>query len=167
MQANDKSKKKMKPLHEQAPKLRLFHLRESLIKIHLDLFKINAKVHGSLDFPRSGLTELEKMCLVLEDRRFFDHHGIDVWSAARETLRALTFRRHGGASTIDMQFVRTCTGYRELTLGRKVYEMLLAVLIQFRYSKIAILRSYLNCAYFGAQPRGASSAAQIEVAPQI
>jgi len=78
----------------------------------------------------------------------------------REMLRFLTFRKYGGASTIDMQFVRTVTGYRERTLRRKLYEMLLTLLIQFRYSKIVILRSYLSHAYFGSHVIGIRAAAK-------
>ena len=59
-----------------------------------------------------------------------------------------------------MQFVRTSTGYKERTLGRKFYETFLAVIIQFRYSKIVILRSYLACAYFGSHLRGVKAAAK-------
>jgi membrane peptidoglycan carboxypeptidase len=150
----------MKALYEQKPKLRLFHPRETLTKIHLDLFAVHSQVRTFLAYYPPGLTNLEKLTLVLEDRRFLSHHGIDFKSVVRETLRALTLRRHGGASTIDMQFVRTATGYREWTLFRKLYEMFLAVLIQFRYSKIVILRSYLHVAYFGWKLRGANAAAQ-------
>jgi membrane carboxypeptidase/penicillin-binding protein len=49
-----------------------------------------------------------------------------------------------------MQFVRTATGFREKTIKRKAYEILLALLIQFRYNKIEIFRSYLDCAFFGS-----------------
>ena len=67
--------------------------------------------------------------------------------------------KHGGASTIDMQFVRTATGFREKTIRRKLYEIFLAVLIQYRYSKRTILRSYLRCAFFGSHLIGANRAA--------
>jgi membrane peptidoglycan carboxypeptidase len=93
---------------------------------------------------------------VLEDRRFLDHRGVDLRSGLREIIRAMTFRRHGGASTIDMQFVRTATGFRHKTFRRKIYEILLAVIIQFRYNKITILRSYLACAFFGSHLIGAN-----------
>jgi membrane peptidoglycan carboxypeptidase len=59
-----------------------------------------------------------------------------------------------------MQFVRTATGYKEWTIQRKLYEILLATIIQFRYSKIVILRSYLNCAYFGWKLSGVNAAAK-------
>lgn len=122
----------MKPLYEGKPKLKIWRPREILIKIHLDLFAIDSKIQSILAYYPPALTNLEKLTLVLEDRRFLFHYGIDLKSVLRETIRAVTFRSHGGASTIDMQFVRTCTGYKERTLTRKLYEMLLAVIIQFR-----------------------------------
>ena len=108
----------------------------------------------------AALTALELMTIALEDRRFFHHPGVDARSVLRETLRVLTGRKHGGASTIDMQFVRTVTGFRAPTVKRKVYEAFLALVIQFRHKKLEILRSYLACAYFGSGLIGANAAAQ-------
>ena len=68
-------------------------------------------------------------------------YGRWIEGVLREALKALTFRRHGGASTIDMQFVRTKTGFKQRTLQRKSYEMLLAFLLQFRMEKHAILET--------------------------
>ena len=59
-----------------------------------------------------------------------------------------------------MQLVRTITGYRQKTLRRKMYECLLAVIIQRRYSKIRILRAYLGCAFFGSHLIGSDKAAR-------
>lgn len=123
----------MKLLYEQEPKLKFMRPREALTKIHTDLFKVHSNVKPALAYYPAALTNLEKLVLVLEDRRFMFHHGFDVKSLVRELLRAITFRRHGGASTIDMQFVRTSTGYKERTIARKLYEILLAFIIQFRY----------------------------------
>src|SRR6267143_4606762 len=53
-----------------------------------------------------------------------------------------------------MQFVRTATGYYDRSIRRKVYEMLLAWLIQYKYSKIEILRYYLKIAFFGSHLYG-------------
>lgn len=129
------------------------------MRIHRDLFKIDRCI-DQWALHSGALTTFEKMVLVSEDRRFFRHNGIDYISVVREVLKAVTLRKHGGASTIDMQFVRTATGYYERTLRRKIYEMLLAALIQFRLSKIEILRSYLNHAYFGSQLYGAEKASR-------
>ena len=102
------------------------------------------------------LASIEKAVILLEDRRYFHHSGIDLKSVLREILKKITFRKHGGASTIEMQFVRTCTGYMELTLRRKIYEMFLAWALLHRATKLEILRSYLRIAYFGTGIRGIS-----------
>ena len=82
---------------------------------------IVARVHDDLDAiedrrnwinPTEPLMLVEKMILILEDRRFFGHNGVDVKACIRAFLRMLTIQPHGGASTIDMQFVRTATGFR-------------------------------------------------------
>jgi membrane peptidoglycan carboxypeptidase len=108
----------------------------------------------------SALTPLERLVIVLEDRRYFRHPGVDVISVIREISRALTFQKFGGASTIEMQFVRTVTGFRRHTMSRKLYEALLAVIVQCRYRKLAILRSYMACAFFGSGLIGADAAAR-------
>jgi len=150
----------MPRLQDQEPRLRIPTLRSLLFRIHKDLFTIERFVQRYAAYFPTSLTPLEKLTLVLEDRRFFGHSGVDLRSTLREISRALTFRRHGGASTIDMQFVRTATGYRKNTFTRKVYELLLAIIIQFRYNKIVILRSYLACAFFGSRLIGANSASR-------
>jgi membrane peptidoglycan carboxypeptidase len=146
--------------YKQPPKLRPIGLRPALLRIHSDLFLIHRRIESWRAYFPNQLTNLEKMVLVLEDRRFVSHSGIDWKSVFRETLRAATLRRHGGASTIDMQFVRTATGYRERTVKRKLYEFLLTYLMQYRYSKIVILRSYLSCAFFGSHLIGAERASK-------
>ena len=107
-----------------------------------------------------ALRALELMTIVLEDRRFFKHFGVDLRSVLREVSKALTLRRHGGFSTIDMQFVRTITGFRQHTIRRKVYEIVLALALQSHCDKRTILRSYLACAYFGSGLIGAEAAAR-------
>ena len=158
----DAKKPLSKNLWELKPKLRIRSntLRNRLLALHADLFDIDAKVGKFSAYYPAHITSLEKMVIVLEDRRFFKHFGVDLRSVVRELLRLLTGRKHGGASTIDMQFVRTVTGYKALTLKRKLYECLLATIVQRRYTKIQILRSYLNCAFFGSHILGADKAAQ-------
>jgi membrane peptidoglycan carboxypeptidase len=137
--------------------LNLPSFRGLLIAIHRDLFVIDR--YALVYVTNEPISIAEKMVLILEDRRYFNHPGIDVIACGRELLRAVTRRRHGGASTI-MQFVRTATGYKERTLRRKLYEMVLAMIIQFRYSKPEILRSYLACAFFGSGIFGIDRASQ-------
>jgi membrane peptidoglycan carboxypeptidase len=150
----------MGSLSSQEPKRKVPGVRPAVIKVHKDLFTIERFVRRYAAYYPVSLTALEKLTLVLEDRRFFEHRGMDIKSAIREIFRAITFRRHGGASTIDMQFVRTATGYRQKTISRKLYEIFLVFIIQFRYSKVVILRSYLACAFFGSHLFGANRASQ-------
>lgn len=106
------------------------------------------------------LTPFETSVLLLEDRRFFWHFGVDIISVIRELLRMIRGRRFGGASTIEMQFVRTITDRKERTVTRKIREMLLAIYVQSKYSKWNILRCYLDIAYFGTRLVGARQAAR-------
>lgn len=129
-------------------------------KLRSDLSRIHQSVQPLSHSPTVELTALELMTIALEDRRFFYHPGVDVPSIVRETIKAFTGRKHGGASTIDMQFVRTVTGFRAPTIKRKIYEAFLALVIQLRYKKLEILRSYLACAFFGSHLIGANVAAQ-------
>jgi membrane peptidoglycan carboxypeptidase len=141
------------------PRRSLPSLRRWLLKVHRDLLAI----HGAIDlyaaYRGDTLSLFERMVLVLEDRRFFRHGGFDAIAIVREAAKALVFRGHGGASTIDMQFVRTVTDYRAATVRRKVYEILLSSVIQFRYSKTTLLRSYLDIAFFGSHLVGSERAA--------
>ena len=129
-------------------------------RLRADLRRIDQNVRAAPQASAVTLTAVELMTIALEDRRFFHHAGVDARSVLREALRMLTGRKHGGASTIDMQFVRTVTGFRAPTAKRKVYEAFLALAIQFRHKKLEILRSYLACAYFGSGLIGANAAAQ-------
>jgi membrane peptidoglycan carboxypeptidase len=129
------------------------------VRLQADLSRIHQLACAEADEGAGELSALELMTIVLEDRRFFNHAGVDLRSVAREVIKTLALRKHGGASTIDMQFVRTATGYRANSMGRKVYEAFLAMLIQRRYRKRQILRSYIDCAYFGSGLIGANAAA--------
>jgi penicillin-binding protein 1A len=104
---------------------------------------------------------LVKAIIATEDRRFFDHGGVDF----RGTLRALyqNLRRGRvveGGSTITQQLARNLFLTTEQTYVRKAKEALLAVWIEGRYSKEQILSLYLNRIYFGAGAYGVDSAAR-------
>jgi membrane carboxypeptidase/penicillin-binding protein len=132
-------------------------IRYLLIKLNRDLDKIS--IHCP-SYHSESIAEqpIHRMVLLLEDKRFFKHRGVDVWSLAREFFRMVTFQRYGGASTIDMQLVRTITGYKERTIRRKLYEMILARLIQYHATKWQILEAYLHEAYFGTGLTGVIAA---------
>jgi len=135
-------------------------LRSSLLRMYrviFDIDEITWRSHSALP-----LTNLERMVIVLEDRRFFWHKGIDARSIVRELFKALTLRRFGGASTIDVQLFRTVSDRYERTARRKLREFVGAYALQKKFSKIQLLRAYLNVAYFGTGLRGADAASQDE-----
>ncbi|SNY96861.1 biosynthetic peptidoglycan transglycosylase [Halomonas sp. hl-4] len=97
----------------------------------------------------NDITEFEKAVLIIEDKRYFKHSGIDLYCAPRIIKQLIMKKRLGGISTIEQQYVRTVINKRERTIKRKSHEMTLSWLITKRLRKETILRSYLSSAYFG------------------
>ena len=96
-----------------------------------------------------------------EDRRFFEHFGIDVIG----TLRALTVNAKAdsvvqGGSSITQQLAKNLFLSNKRTLERKIKEAYLAVWLEFRLPKRDILRLYLDRAYLGGVAFGVQAAAQ-------
>ncbi|HEX6216348.1 MAG TPA: PBP1A family penicillin-binding protein [Vicinamibacterales bacterium] len=88
--------------------------------------------------------------IATEDRRFYEHHGVDgrrIASAMVANLRR--GRIVQGGSTITQQFVRGAFLSRTRTYGRKVREAWLAYRLESKFSKRAILQAYLNHVYLG------------------
>lgn len=104
--------------------------------------------------------ELAAFVIALEDKRFLDHPGVDAVALCRAALRALQGKANGGASTIDMQLVRTITNRRERSIGRKLREIAVAVLIRRKYGHAVVLNTYLRIAYAGYRLTGLSEAAK-------
>ena len=99
--------------------------------------------------------------VAIEDRRFYEHFGIDVIglaSVALESVQAGEVTR--GASTITQQVAKNLFLTPDQTLGRKVQEALLAVWLEQTYTKDEILELYLNRVYFGHEKYGIEAAAQ-------
>lgn len=96
-----------------------------------------------------------------EDRRFFQHVGVDPLGIVRASLRNLASGgiREGG-STITQQVVKNAFEARDRTLARKVEEALLAWRLERRLGKHAILELYLNLVYLGSGNYGVEAAAQ-------
>ncbi len=128
-----------------------------LVKINYDLYKIEDKF-SDYWYVSYDYTDLHFHVIAIEDRRFFFHYGVDIRSIIRNLIRMVTFRDHGGASTIEMQLVRTITNNKEKKFLRKINEAILAIAISRRYSKLDILNCYLNYAYFGAYMNGVNEA---------
>ena len=81
--------------------------------------------------------------IATEDRQFFEHHGVSFRGIARAMLRNATGGRQGG-STLTQQLVKNFYLTPERTIKRKANEALMALLVEFHYSKEEILEAYLN-----------------------
>jgi 1A family penicillin-binding protein len=104
---------------------------------------------------------LTKAILAIEDQRFAEHGGVDVFrivAAAWADLRK--GRAAQGGSTITQQLARQMFLDRKKTLARKIKEAMLAMRIERMYSKDEILELYLNKVYFGDGLHGAEAAAR-------
>lgn len=123
---------------------------------------------------------LECAAIAGEDRRFYEHGGVDLPSLVRAAIGQVTGNAGaGGASTLSMQTVRNILQQQALnndslteeakeeaiqaaldpTLDRKIKEMKLAIGLEKNYTKDEILQGYLNIAGFGGNTYGVQAAA--------
>ena len=100
--------------------------------------------------------------IAAEDRRFYEHNGVDIWGIGRALVRNV---RQGavreGASTITQQLARTVFLSQDRTITRKLKEAALAYKLERQLSKEQILEQYLNYVYLGASAYGLSDAAWV------
>ncbi len=110
---------------------------------------------------------LREAVIATEDRRFYQHYGLDPRRLAKVIWINLTSHSRPGASTITMQLARNLTRTRgkryltsEKTIRRKLKEMLLALQLEQTYSKDEILEMYLNQIYLGRGAYGVEAASR-------
>ena len=104
--------------------------------------------------------------LAIEDRRFFEHSGVDLNGLARAVLRNAGDERLGqGGSTITQQLVKNTYLSPEKTLERKYAEAMLSVALERRLSKNDIFALYCNEIYLGQ--RGAVAVRGIKEAARV
>ncbi len=104
---------------------------------------------------------MAKAVIAVEDKRFYQNSGVDLWGTARAAWRDATEGRVvEGGSTITQQLVRNLYISRERTLQRKVKEVCLALKLNHAWSKNRILAAWMNQVYFGNHAYGVEAAAQ-------
>ncbi|WP_332684340.1 transglycosylase domain-containing protein [Bosea sp. (in: a-proteobacteria)] len=104
---------------------------------------------------------LIKAVLATEDRRFYDHFGIDVFG----TFRALTVNARAsgvvqGGSSITQQLAKNLFLSNERSLDRKIREAFLSIWLEYRLTKNEILKLYLDRVYMGGGTFGVAAAAE-------
>ena len=105
---------------------------------------------------------VEEAFIAAEDRRFYQHDGIDPVGIGRALVRNITQGSvEEGASTITQQLARTVFLSQDRTLVRKVKEAALAGKLERQLSKRQILTEYLNVVYLGSSAYGVADAAWV------
>jgi penicillin-binding protein 1B len=144
--------------------------------ISLDSFTLEPEVLSNDPLSKAGKHEtvryseippvLVHAILSIEDHRFFQHSGLDLFGIGRALLRNAGDERVGqGGSTITQQLVKNTYLSPERTLQRKYAEAMLSVALERRLSKADIFALYCNEVYLGqrgaAAVRGVAEAARI------
>jgi penicillin-binding protein 1A len=111
--------------------------------------------------PVKDIPELmKKSVLAIEDKRFYEHNGIDWLRALGAAKANLGGAMRQGGSTITMQVARNFFLTRDKFYGRKLNEVMLALKIEATLSKDQILELYMNQIYLGQRSFGFGAAAQ-------
>ncbi len=139
---------------------RVSELEDSRSGHSIDLVRIEPAIIGSIypahkedrvlvrrdDLPDS----LVQALLAIEDRRYFQHHGVDPKGIARALWANLVAGRTvQGGSTLTQQLVKNFLLTSERSLSRKVNEALMALIVDARYDKDEILEAYANEIFLG------------------
>lgn len=96
-----------------------------------------------------------------EDKRFWQHQGVDFARTIQATLGFLTGGDMGGGSTITQQLIKNVTGEKDVRIDRKVKEIFNALALEKKYSKEQILEAYLNVIALGYNTCGVQAAANM------
>ena len=112
------------------------------------------KIH---DVPK----KMKDAILAIEDRRFYQHKGVDMVGVGRAIVKNLSGAGHEGASTITMQVARNFFLSSDRTLRRKISEAFLSYKIEKNLNKDQILELYTNQIYLGQRAYGFGAAALV------
>jgi penicillin-binding protein 1A len=105
---------------------------------------------------------VQNAVLAAEDKRFFEHPGVDSMGLARAVVgAALGNSKSGGGSTINMQLSKRLFSDSERTMSRKIRDISIAFQMEKKYTKEEILQMYLNQVYYGEQAYGIAAASEI------
>ena len=96
--------------------------------------------------------------VAIEDKRFYDHNGVDWVRTARAALFMLTGTDIQGGSTLTQQLIKNLTTEDDVTVKRKIMEIFRALEFEKNYSKDDVLEWYLNYIYLGQRCNGVYTA---------
>ena len=109
------------------------------------------------DIPKA----MKDAVVAIEDKRFFDHNGVDWGRTLSAVANLATGSDSYGGSTITQQLIKNITDDNEVSITRKLREITKALKLEQEYTKDQILEAYLNVVNFGNNCQGVESAAQL------
>ena len=126
------------------------------------------KIIGSSGDVYAGITSykdisdnLIKAVVFIEDKRFYEHFGLDFKGIVRAIFYNIQEARYAqGASTITQQLSKLIFLDSKKTLSRKMRELIIAFYLEYKFTKEDILTMYLNRAYFGSGLYGVKAASR-------
>lgn len=125
------------------------------------LFTVTSQYRKPLRLHEIPQHVLDAM-LAAEDKRFYQHDGVDEWALMRVAWTAARDGRSSqGASTLTMQIAKRVFTGTERTIERKLKDMALATVIERTWTKDQILEFYMNEVFFGAGAYGIAAAADV------
>lgn len=134
----------------------------------LTIYSSDGVIIGTYGDERRSFTTIDQFPNILknaviaaEDKRFYQHWGVDITGVARAMISNLKGGAKQGASTITQQVARNFYLTNERTLTRKFNEALLAYKIERNLTKDQILELYFNQIYLGQRAYGFAAAAKI------
>jgi len=98
--------------------------------------------------------------IAVEDAQFYNHVGVRPESIARAAFKIIKKEEMQGGSTITQQLIKNVLLTPERTIQRKIKEVVLALLVESKYTKQEILELYLNNISYGGEAWGIQSAAK-------
>ena len=98
--------------------------------------------------------------VAIEDKRFWDHQGVDWIRTGKAVLSMMTGDDIQGGSTLTQQLLKNMTQYKDVTVKRKIVEIFRALDFEKNHTKEEILELYLNYIYLGQKCYGVSTAAE-------
>lgn len=138
-------------------------------KLPLRIYSAEGLLIGEFGKERRDYIKIEQVpkimkdaVLAIEDRRFYQHNGIDFKGVLRAIKNNVTGRSHEGASTITMQVAKNFFSgpNSRRTIGTKINEALLSIKIERNLTKNKILELYLNQIYLGQRSYGFAAASK-------
>lgn len=131
---------------------------DEYVPVRLDIGGNSKKIYYSLDEISRYLID---GFIAVEDRNFYKHSGVDLRRTAYAAANYITGKNKFGASTITQQLIKNISGDNEVSIKRKITEIIRAYNVEKKHTKKEIMEVYLNVIPMGNEIYGVGAASEI------